>query len=168
MARSRFVFALSLVVGGLHVGCSHPQEAGKGRSTGSLAELDKSPSSPAAADKGDGKDNLTDASGNVIYFDYDSRALSENARPLLAKIAETAKKTNASIRIEGNTDERGTTEYNLALGEERARAAKDFLQKMGIPGHKVEIVTYGSERPKADGHDESAWAKNRRAEIGLK
>jgi peptidoglycan-associated lipoprotein len=67
--------------------------------------------------------------------------------------------------VEGNCDERGTTEYNLALGDQRARAAAKYLQTMGVPKEKLEVVTYGSERPKNPGHNEEAWANNRRADF---
>jgi peptidoglycan-associated lipoprotein len=68
-----------------------------------------------------------------------------------------------TIRIEGHCDERGTVEYNLALGERRAQAVLDYLVAYGIPRDRISVVTYGEERPLDSGHDETAWAKNRRA-----
>lgn len=150
------------------LGCAQQQESTrKAGGANGLGALGKD-GDGKSAEKGDGKESLADGEGKTIYFDFDSRSLNDDARPKLAKIAEEAKKTNASVRIEGNTDERGTDEYNMALGEERARAAKVYLEQMGVPRHKVQIVTYGAERPKTDGHDESAWSKNRRDEIVLK
>ncbi|MFH2056909.1 MAG: peptidoglycan-associated lipoprotein Pal, partial [bacterium] len=70
-----------------------------------------------------------------------------------------------NIMIEGHCDERGTVEYNLALGEKRARSARDYLTSMGIDGNRIQIISYGKERPVDLGHDEAAWAKNRRAEF---
>ena len=99
-----------------------------------------------------------------IYFDYDSSelrsdartALTENGRQLVAAPA-------AMVTIEGHCDERGTVDYNLALGERRARTARSFLESYGVDGGRMEIVSYGENRPSAMGHDESAWAQNRRA-----
>jgi peptidoglycan-associated lipoprotein len=70
---------------------------------------------------------------------------------------------NARVQIEGHCDERGTTEYNLALGERRANAVREFLMKMGIPKSRIDTISYGKERPSDMGHDDAAWAKNRRA-----
>jgi peptidoglycan-associated lipoprotein len=77
-------------------------------------------------------------------------------------LAELEKNPGAVIRIEGNCDERGTVEYNLALGEKRAKAALDYLVKMGIDPSRISTVSYGKERPMDPGHTEAAWAKNRR------
>jgi peptidoglycan-associated lipoprotein len=72
------------------------------------------------------------------------------------------------VRVEGNCDERGTTEYNLALGDKRARAAAEYLQRLGVSRNKLEVVSFGSERPKNPGHNEEAWANNRRADFILR
>jgi peptidoglycan-associated lipoprotein len=69
------------------------------------------------------------------------------------------------LRVEGNTDERGSSEYNLALGQRRAQAVKSALQLYGVKDSQVEAVSFGKEKPRATGHDESAWAQNRRADI---
>ncbi|MDD2735930.1 MAG: peptidoglycan-associated lipoprotein Pal [Desulfuromonadaceae bacterium] len=101
-----------------------------------------------------------------IYFNFDSAGLSESARSTLAKNAETlAKKPIANIRIEGNCDERGSAEYNLALGERRAKAAQQYLVTMGVNSDRLTTVSYGKEKPSAGGNDEAAWASNRRAEF---
>lgn len=103
---------------------------------------------------------------NKIYFNFDSAGLSESARSTLAKNAETlAKKPIANIRIEGNCDERGSAEYNLALGERRAKAAQQYLVTMGVNSNRLTTVSYGKEKPSAGGNDETAWASNRRAEF---
>ena len=73
----------------------------------------------------------------------------------------------ARIKIEGNCDERGTAEYNLALGQRRADAAKDFLEGLGINSKRMQTISYGFERPLQQGHDEAAWAKNRRVDFVL-
>lgn len=101
-----------------------------------------------------------------IYFDFDSVTLSDTARETLAKNAATLKKAAAvRIRIEGNCDERGSGEYNLALGERRAQAAKKYLSTLGVSEERLATVSYGKERPVDQGHDEAAWKDNRRDEF---
>jgi len=101
---------------------------------------------------------------NDAFFDFDSYSLSSEAKGTLEVNAKELKRVNAaSIVIEGHCDERGTKAYNLALGEKRAGAAKDYLVALGVSGSRISTVSYGKERPFDTGHDESAWAKNRRA-----
>ena len=102
--------------------------------------------------------------GNFVYFDYDSSALSDEARATLDAQAAFMR-SNPSIRItlEGHCDERGTREYNLALGERRASSARDYLVAQGIDGARIRTISYGKERPEAVGSNEVAWAINRRA-----
>jgi peptidoglycan-associated lipoprotein len=103
---------------------------------------------------------------NKIYFNFDSAGLSESARGTLAKNAATlTKESTVKIRIEGNCDERGSAEYNLALGERRAKAAQQYLVTMGVNSDRLTIISYGKEKPFMDGNDEAAWAGNRRAEF---
>ncbi len=98
-----------------------------------------------------------------IYFDFDSYKLSDVARAALAKNAQYIKKDTADkVQIEGNCDERGSDEYNLALGERRAKAALDYLVTMGVPANRLSFISYGKEKPADPGHSEAAWAKNRR------
>ena len=97
-------------------------------------------------------------------FAYDSDELDEVARQVIAKNAEVLKKYPTwIITIEGHCDERGTAEYNLALGERRAVSARTYLVSLGIPADRIKTVSYGKEFPFDPGHDESAWSKNRRA-----
>ena len=99
-----------------------------------------------------------------IYFAYDSSALTPQAQDILRKKAGFLKANpNAKVTVEGHTDERGTNEYNLALGEARARSAKAFLVDLGIPAARMATISYGEERPVAKGANEEAWSKNRRA-----
>ncbi len=101
-----------------------------------------------------------------IYFDFDSSALSDQARKTLTGNADYLRKNAvAKLRIEGNCDERGSAEYNIALGEKRAEAAKKYLVTMGIPADRLATISYGKEKPADPGHDESAWAKNRRDDL---
>ena len=101
-----------------------------------------------------------------IYFDFDAYKLSDQARSTLVKDAELLKKMSAAkVRIEGNCDERGSDEYNLALGEKRARSAMQYLVTMGIPTERLSVISYGKEKPADPGHDEAAWSRNRRDEF---
>lgn len=101
-----------------------------------------------------------------IYFDFDSSKLSDISRQTLTRNFETLKQNPlARIRIEGHCDERGSDEYNLALGERRARTAVRYLTTLGIPAERLSTISYGKEKPADPGHDEAAWAKNRRDEF---
>jgi len=98
------------------------------------------------------------------FFSYDSDELDESAREALAENAKVLLNyANWVITIEGHCDERGTPEYNLALGDRRALAAKNFLLSLGVPADRLQTVSYGKEFPFDPGHDETAWARNRRA-----
>jgi peptidoglycan-associated lipoprotein len=99
-----------------------------------------------------------------IHFDFDKYDIQENAKPVLQKIASwLLKNTSAKILIEGHCDNRGTSEYNLALGDRRARAARDYLVALGIPSGRIEMISYGKEKPICMENTEECWAKNRRA-----
>jgi peptidoglycan-associated lipoprotein len=101
-----------------------------------------------------------------IFFAFDSALLSEDARPLLERTAAALKQhANSKVRIEGNCDPLGTVEYNLALGEHRARAAKDYLQRLGVAANRIATISYGAQRPKYAGLDDAARAKNRRDDV---
>lgn len=101
-----------------------------------------------------------------IFFDFDSYALSQAARDTLVKNAALMKQgTAGKVRIEGNCDERGSDEYNLALGEKRAREAMKYLVTMGVPANRLSTISYGKEKPVDQGHTEEAWAQNRRDEF---
>ncbi len=100
--------------------------------------------------------------GDRVYFDTDQSVVREDGRQTLGKQAEWLKKyTNYPITIEGKCDERGTREYNLALGERRANAVKQYLVAQGVPAQRVNTISYGKERPEVVGSDEGAWARNR-------
>jgi len=99
-----------------------------------------------------------------IFFEFDSSVLSAEAQAILKAKAEWMRRNpQLSIIIEGHCDNRGTTEYNLALGERRAEGVKRFMQDIGIPDSRIRTISYGEERPLDPGNDEAAWAKNRRA-----
>jgi len=102
----------------------------------------------------------------TITFDFDSYALSQSARDTLYNNAEfLLKKYRDKVILEGHCDERGSDEYNLALGEKRAKSVMNYLLTLGVPAEQLSIVSYGKERPADNGHTEEAWAKNRRVEF---
>ena len=101
-----------------------------------------------------------------VYFKFDDSSLTAEARDVLRKKVQWLRNhPDACVIIEGHCDERGTDEYNLALGSRRAESVKDFLVKAGIDGSDLTTISYGEERPAVRGHNEEAWAKNRRAEF---
>lgn len=102
----------------------------------------------------------------VIYFDYDTVEIKPESADLLRTHAAYLYQTPAAtVTLEGHTDERGTRDYNLALGERRADAVKRFMIAEGVAGERLTSLSYGEERPADPGHSESAWAKNRRVEL---
>ncbi|WP_243367155.1 peptidoglycan-associated lipoprotein Pal [Fundidesulfovibrio soli] len=104
--------------------------------------------------------------GSMIYFDLDRYDLKPESRQILTRKAEILKQyPEIKLVVEGHCDERGTAEYNLALGERRARAAADYLANLGVAASRLSIVSYGKERPLDPGHNEAAWSKNRRDEF---
>lgn len=105
------------------------------------------------------------AVGNVFYFEYDSSTLTAQAREALDAHIALLNTNERSVRLEGHTDERGTREYNMALGERRANAVRDYMAVSGVANYRVETVSYGEEQPIAYGSGESNWAQNRRVEL---
>jgi peptidoglycan-associated lipoprotein len=104
--------------------------------------------------------------GTMIHFDFDRYDIKAEDRQVLTRKAEILKQyPEIKLVIEGHTDQRGTAEYNLALGERRARAAADYLANLGVAANRLSIVSYGKERPIDPGNGEAAWAKNRRDEF---
>ncbi len=102
-----------------------------------------------------------------VYFDFDESAIREDARATLTRNAEALRSifgefADAAVTLEGHCDERGSAEYNLALGDRRASAAKEFLQQLGLSGDRLRTVSYGEERPQCTESSESCWQMNRR------
>jgi peptidoglycan-associated lipoprotein len=118
------------------------------------------PSGPAAGSKADFAAKATDR----VYFDYDQYNLDDADRRALATQVAWLKQYPATrVQIEGNADERGTREYNIALGARRANAVADYLRGQGIAGDRVTTISFGKDKPLDPGHDESAWSRNRNA-----
>jgi peptidoglycan-associated lipoprotein len=122
----------------------------------------------AARDAAGASTNMRAALTAVVHFDFDQSDIRPEDRAILdAKVPILQANPGVTIRIAGNTDERGSDEYNLALGQRRAAAAKRYLVDHGIAEARIETITYGEERPVAQGSTEEAWAQNRRDEFEI-
>jgi peptidoglycan-associated lipoprotein len=160
---SRLVGVLALSAAtGAWMGCSStPENENAGTDTGS--EFREAPSPP---DGGDSLGGGKLAGFQTVYFDYDSADIKEDSRGGLRQNADKLNAGNLGVvTVEGHCDERGSTEYNLALGERRANAVKRYLVDLGVPSSNLRTVSFGEERPAVQGHDESAWRYNRRADF---
>lgn len=102
---------------------------------------------------------------NVFYFEYDRSTLSQETRDALDVHASILADSGESIILEGFTDNRGTREYNMALGERRAKAVASYLKIRGVPAANIEVISFGEEKPVAEGNNPTAWAQNRRVEL---
>lgn len=102
----------------------------------------------------------------MIYFDYDKDAVKPEFQSLVQAHAKfLSENRTRKIRLEGHADERGSREYNMALGQRRADAVRKAVSVLGVGGDRIETVSFGEDKPKSNGHDEAAWAQNRRVEI---
>lgn len=109
-------------------------------------------------------DFLRTVASDRVFFEFDSYALDSEARAILdEQAAWLLRHPSVAVTVEGHADERGTREYNLALGERRAKGASDYLQSRGIPARRITTISWGKERPAVEGSHEAAWAQNRRA-----
>jgi peptidoglycan-associated lipoprotein len=144
-------------------GATTPGAATSGAATGSVA----------GAPNQDGTNPLKDPrsilSKRSVYFDFDAYAIKDDYKSLLEAHAKYLQANrNARMTVEGNTDERGSRDYNLALGQRRADAAKRMMLLSGATEAQIDTVSFGKEKPRNAGHDESAWAENRRDDIGYR
>lgn len=156
---SRGIFT-TLMIGLLAVGCASNKPS---NSQDDALNQDASNNGLTLELNGDSDSNK--AGGlQTIYFAYDSSTLDSSTKSTLQGNADfLAKNTKVDIQIEGHADERGGRQYNLALGERRAKAVRDYLIALGVESKRITTISYGNERSVAEGHDESAWSKNRRA-----
>lgn len=102
---------------------------------------------------------------DTVYFDYDSSILKHDAQVTLSQQLESLTEDDSPIVIEGHADERGTREYNIGLGARRANEVRNYLLSKGIESGRMTTISYGKDKPAVEGHDESAWSKNRRAVV---
>jgi peptidoglycan-associated lipoprotein len=146
------------------------ERGGAGSGTSGPGGGDSASSRSVAPVNVEAKDPLNDPGGPLakrsIYFDFDSDAIRSEFRATIEAHARyLVANKNRKVLIQGNTDERGTSEYNLALGQRRAEAVKSAMAALGASESQMESVSLGKEKPKAAGHDEAAWTENRRADL---
>ncbi len=154
-------------------GTSTDEAGGASSESDSTAGASGSDTIESTAIDGDGiaTGEAADASASlldqkIIYFDYDESLITDQGREIIQAHAEyLSTRRSLSVLLEGHADERGTREYNLALGDLRADAVNLELQKLGIDGSRITTISHGEEVPVADGHDEESWSLNRRVEI---
>lgn len=124
------------------------------------------PLEPKAVSGNPLKDPSNILSKRSVYFELDSNVVKDEFKPLVSAHARYLQQNrNQKVTVQGNADERGSREYNLALGQRRADAVKQAMQLLGAQSEQIETVSFGEEKPRATGHDEKSWAENRRADI---
>lgn len=164
MSKLRMAFAVLLV--GALAACHSGVKLDEGAKAAGAVGTQPSPTAVAPVVV----DELNNPNGPLakrsVYFDFDQYTVKDEYQPLLQAHAQYLKShPNRHVLIQGNTDERGTSEYNLALGQKRAEAVRQVLSTLGVPNSQMEAVSLGKEKPLATGHDESAWSQNRRADL---
>ncbi len=159
----RFVSVLAALL--LLAACeSTPQATGDATGTGGATAGTQTQAAPLPGPRPGSAEDFTVNVGDRVFFDFDRYSLRPDAREILQRQAQWLQKyPSVTITVEGHCDERGTREYNLALGERRANAAKNYLVALGINPNRVKTISYGKERPAVTGSNEAAWAQNRRA-----
>lgn len=154
---------LSVLILGMSVALTGCGSSSKTASSNSDISADASNSGLDLELNGD-SDSSKAGGLRTIFFAYDSSSLSSDARSTLeSNVAFLKSNPGVEIQVEGHCDERGGVQYNLALGERRAKAVRDYMVAMGVSGSRVTTISFGKERPLAFGHDDSAWGQNRRA-----
>jgi peptidoglycan-associated lipoprotein len=157
-----------LFTAALLVACSGSDTKKEDEAAAAAAAAAASAQQAATAQAAAQQKRLQDAAaavGNVFYFEFDSSILTPAAIDAVNAHIAALQGSDSSIRLEGHTDERGTREYNMALGERRGNSVRDYMVANGIATHRIETVSYGEERPVAYGSGESNWTQNRRVEL---
>lgn len=156
-------FAFAAVLGVLVGGC-----AGPNGSTGASESMPQSHVAPVTV-RAEPESAAGVRSERVVYFEFDSDVVRPEFQPLIESHARNLNQhRNRKLVIEGHADERGGREYNLALGQRRADALRAALRLLGVADEQMETVSFGAEKPLSTGHGESAWSKNRRAELAYR
>lgn len=161
-------FAALALAMAVAVGCSSKGGDASGEGAGAGAGVDPNAGYGAgngSLDGGMGSEEAALRAITTFYFEYDSSDLKPEAMRALDVHAKDLQSNGARVVLEGHTDERGTREYNMALGERRAKAVQRYLVLQGVSPAQLELVSYGEERPVAMGNDEQSWAQNRRVEL---
>jgi peptidoglycan-associated lipoprotein len=165
------LFSLAIAAG--LVACSHaqakPDALQETKQETKAAEASK-PMTPAEQFHAQGQADLDKALEQLhnvsVFFEFDSATLTKDAQEKLTTVAAIlTQHPELKVRIEGNADERGSEQYNLALGQRRADSAKKYLDNLGVKHQQITSISFGAEKPKATGHDEEAWKQNRRDDV---
>ena len=166
------LFAVSLAV--VATGCKYDKAGKGGAGSGSDIngqDISGDTGSIAGASEGKFEDlytRCTDVDFAPVYFGFDSTVVPQGELGKIDAVAQhLTAKTDRVVVVEGNCDERGSSEYNMSLGENRAIIIRNYLVQSGIAADRIQTRSYGAEKPAVDGHDESAWAKNRRGEFAI-
>jgi peptidoglycan-associated lipoprotein len=166
MMSQKLRIALALVMVGALAACKSAPKVDNTANQGAATMTQPSADNVAQVSVDPLNDPNSPLAKRSVYFDFDSYSVSDQYQNLLAQHAAYLKSHPARhVLIQGNTDERGTAEYNLALGQKRAEAVRRALSLLGVPDSQLEAVSLGKEKPVADGHDEASWAQNRRADL---
>ena len=165
MTNKKFLAAGLVLVMAFTAGCSSNKKADSGNTSGANGSGSSASGAYDPNAMGNGNGSEFAQNGRTVYFGLDQSTLGSDAQSILDSNIAKLKSGSQPIRLEGHADERGTREYNLALGERRANAVAQYLVANGISKSRIETISYGKERPADAGHDESAWAKNRRVEL---
>jgi peptidoglycan-associated lipoprotein len=162
------VFCLAML--GMLAGCSseetkqQPVAVEEAKPAPEPVTTTPAPQQPIAVNPLDDPNNIL--SKRSIYYDFDSSQIKDDYKPLVTAHAQyLVANPSAKITIQGNTDERGSREYNVALGQRRADSVKQMMLLLGVAENQIETISFGEEKPRATGHDETSWAENRRSDI---
>lgn len=160
------VLALTLLLAGCAHDSAQPQGGGDGAPKASQQPKVQEAPRPAVSTALQAPKATPRPSERSVYYDFDQSALRPEARGVVVANANYLREhPGLKVRVEGNSDERGSAEYNLALGQRRAEVVLKALELQGIPDDRIEAVSFGKEKPKKLGHDEASWAENRRSDI---
>jgi peptidoglycan-associated lipoprotein len=176
MRLSKSVPFLSLVALATATACSHAQpaaeekQAAQPQAAAPAPQAAPTPQAPQNDATADGQAELDRAMQQLrdvsVFFEFDSATLTQEARDRLSAVGTIlAKHADLKVRVEGNCDERGSEQYNLALGQRRAESAKRYLVGLGARESQLMAISFGAEKPRAQGHDEEAWRQNRRDDL---
>jgi peptidoglycan-associated lipoprotein len=160
------VFMIAALIGCAHKQAAAPPEQPVAKAPDSSSQQPGTSASASSEDIAAAVKEIQSKIGDV-YFAYDKYDLDNKAKATLKSLAGLLGKRNISVAIEGSCDERGTKEYNLALGDKRATAAKQYLISLGIPSARISTISYGKEKPVCTESTEACWAKNRRDHIAV-
>lgn len=161
-------FALATLLVAFVAGCAGNTEPVEDTTSSTGSEFDDAPAPPPPPPVRDTRISAANLRIAPVYFDFDESKIKPEFASILEGAADALRETGASVTIEGHCDERGSDEYNLALGERRANAVRTYLYNLGVPRGQMTTVSYGEARPAVNGSGETAWQLNRRAEFVIR